>query len=168
MVFWFTGLPCSGKTTLALSLVETLRAKNLKVEHLDGDVIRKFYPRLGFTKEARNIHIRQMTMLASILERNGIIVVASFISPYKETRAFARENCQRFYEVYLNTSLEACEKRDVKGMYEKARKGEIASFTGVDDVYEVPENPEITINTEGREIFDCIKEIITKSSLEFA
>ncbi len=165
MVLWFTGLPCSGKTTLALSLVEELRGKNLKVEHLDGDVVRKFYPSLGFTKEFRNLHIRQMTLLSTILERNNIIVVASFVSPYKESRNFAREQCEEFHEIHVSTPLEVCEKRDVKGMYKKAREGVIKSFTGVDDVYEVPENPEIIINTEGREVSDCINEIINKVPL---
>ena len=165
MVFWFTGLPCSGKTTLALSLVEELRSRDLKVEHLDGDVVRKFYPSLGFSKESRVLHIRQMTLISKVLESNNIIVVASFVSPYKESRDFAREHCKEFYEIYLNTSLEACETRDVKGMYKKAREGVIKSFTGVDDVYEVPENPDIMINTEDREISDCLGEIISKVPL---
>lgn len=165
MVFWFTGLPCSGKTTLALGLVDELRSKGFKVEHLDGDVVRKFYPSLGFTKESRILHIRQMTLLSTILERNDIIVVASFVSPYQESRDFARENCKEFCEIYLSTSLEVCEDRDVKGMYKKAREGVIKSFTGVDDVYEIPDNPDVVINTEGREISDCINEIVNKASL---
>ena len=136
------------KTTLALSLIEELRSRNLKVEHLDGDVVRKFYPSLGFTKEARILHIKQMTLMSTILERNNIVVVASFISPYQDSRDFARTHCKEFFEIYLNTPLNVCEDRDVKGMYKKARAGEIKSFTGIDDVYEIPKNPEITINTE--------------------
>ncbi len=168
MVFWFTGLPCSGKTTLALSLVEQFKMRNLKVEHLDGDVVRKFYPSLGFSKKDRNLHITLISMLSSMLERNGIIVVASFVSPYVASRDFARTHCQDFFEIYLSTSLEICEQRDVKGMYKKARAGEIKSFTGVDDVYEIPDDPELLINTNNRSVDDCINEILSNVSVSKA
>jgi len=168
MVFWFTGLPCSGKTTLALNLVEQFRIKNLKVEHLDGDVVRKFYPDLGFSKKDRNLHITLISMLSSMLERNGVVVVASFVSPYIASRDFAREHCKDFFEIYLSTSLEICEQRDVKGMYRKARAGEIKSFTGVDDVYEAPSNPELLIDTKNRSVEDCINEILSNASVKDA
>lgn len=159
-VFWLTGLPCSGKSTLANALTETLRITGLKVEQLDGDAVRKFYPKLGFSKEERNLHIMQMALLASVLEKNGITVVASFVSPYEESRKFVREHCENFIEIYVSTALHECEKRDVKGMYKKARSGEISSFTGVDDPYEVPVSPELAIDTLGRSVENCIEEIV--------
>ena len=160
MVIWFTGLPCSGKSTLADALSLKLRELGLKVEQLDGDVVRKFLPQLGFSKEERNQHIKQMALLAHLLEKNGITVVASFVSPYQESRDFVRNNCKNFIEVYVSTSLETCEKRDVKGMYKKARTGEIRSFTGVDDIYELPIDPELKIDTANREVEDCIDEVL--------
>lgn len=158
-VIWFTGLPCSGKSTLANALADYLRSSGVKVEQLDGDVVRKFYPKLGFSKEERNLHIMQMALFASVLEKNEITVVASFVSPYEESRRFVREHCRNFIEIHVSTSLEECEKRDVKGMYKKARAGEITSFTGVDDPYEVPEKPELRIDTYQRSVDDCMKEI---------
>jgi adenylylsulfate kinase len=159
-VLWFTGLSGSGKSTLAEYVYKELKSKGYKVEHLDGDNIRDIFPRTGFSKEERNRHIRRVGFLASKLESNGVFVIASFISPYQETRDFVRRLCKNFVEVYVSTPLEICEKRDVKGLYAKARRGEIKQFTGIDDPYENPENPEIEINTSNLSIEQAIRKIL--------
>jgi adenylylsulfate kinase len=146
-VLWFTGLPSSGKTTLANVVYEKISSNGYRGERSDGDKVRSIFPATGFSKEERNIHIQRVGLLASILEKNTIIVIASFVSPYQETRDFVRDLCRNFIEVYMATPLEECEKRDTKGLYKKARNGEIRYFTGIDDPYEVPNGPELTINT---------------------
>ena len=161
-VIWFTGLSGSGKSTLSEALYEKMKIKGLKVEHLDGDSIRDIFPKTGFSKEERNRHIRRVGFLASKLEKNGVTVIASFISPYKEARRFVRGLCENFIEVHVATPIEECEKRDVKGLYAKARRGEIKQFTGIDDPYEVPENPEISVDTTGLSIEEAMKKIIKK------
>lgn len=146
-VLWFTGLPSSGKTTLARALQARLSSSARSTEHLDGDQVRAHFPSLGFDRESRERHIRQMGFLASRLERHGVVVLASFVSPYRASREAARNLCGHFVEIHVATPLEVCEERDVKGLYRKARSGEIRQFTGVDDPYEVPENPELRIDT---------------------
>ncbi|MCE5185529.1 MAG: adenylyl-sulfate kinase [Planctomycetaceae bacterium] len=147
-VVWLTGLSGSGKSTLAGALCEKLEARGLAVERLDGDVLRGVFPNTGFTKEARDEHIKRVGFMASRLEHHGVIVVASFISPYREARQFVRGLCKRFVEVYVKTSVEECRRRDVKGLYKKAAAGHISGFTGVDDPYEEPLTPEVVIETE--------------------
>ncbi|HNW82240.1 MAG TPA: adenylyl-sulfate kinase [bacterium] len=161
-VIWFTGLSGSGKSTLADRLSEKLKESGLKCEQLDGDLVRNVFPETGFSRNERNAHIKRMGFLASILERNGIIVIASFISPYEESRTFVRNQCRNFVEVYISTPLKVCEKRDVKGLYKKARKGEIEFFTGVDDLYEVPVLPEITIDTASESVEKSLEQIFNK------
>lgn len=161
-VIWFTGLSGSGKSTLSEALYKALKKKGIKVEHLDGDVVRDIFPKTGFSKEDRNGHIRRIGFLASKLEQNGITVIASFISPYKEARDFVRGICSNFIEIYVATPLDVCEKRDVKGLYAKARAGEIKQFTGIDDPYEEPENPEIKIDTTNLSIDEAVN-IVFKS-----
>ncbi len=163
-VLWFTGLPASGKRTLAESVYNFLKDKSFNVERLDGEKVREIFPATGFSKEERNRHIKKIGLLASILERNKIIVVASFISPYKESRDFVRNFCKNFIEIYVNTPLSVCEQRDSKGMYRLARQGKISNFTGINDPYEAPRDPQITINSqevsseEGlRQILDYLK-----------
>lgn len=146
-VIWFTGLPCSGKSTLADETFEYLVKKGIKAERLDGDTVRSIFPATGFSKEERNSHIKRIGFLASMLEKNGVFVVASFVSPYEESRKFIKGLCGKFIEVYVSTPVEECEKRDVKGMYKKAREGEIKNFTGVSDPYEVPTDADIVIET---------------------
>jgi adenylylsulfate kinase len=146
-VVWFTGLSGSGKTTLSKELVERLRARGFKVEHLDGDSLREILPSTGFDRVSREEHVKKVGLLARYLEKNGVFVVASLISPYKDSRQFVRGICKNFVEVHVDTPIEACEKRDVKGLYRRARAGEIKNFTGIDDPYEPPVNPEIRINT---------------------
>ena len=159
-VIWFTGLSGAGKTTLAEKLAAYLKAKGEKCELLDGDTVRNIFPQTGFTKKERDEHVKRMGFLASMLERNGITVIASFISPYRESRDFVRKMCRNFVEVYVSTSLEVCEKRDVKGLYKKARRGEIKSFTGIDDPYEPPLHPEITINTAGETVEESLERLL--------
>ena len=156
-VIWITGLPAAGKTTIGEALAKALKEKGLRVEHLDGDRIRKLFPGTGYGKDDRNNHIQRVGYLAGTLERNGVCVVASFISPYREAREFVRSQCSQFIEVYLSTPIEECEKRDPKGLYKKARRGEIKGFTGIDDPYEVPENPEIEIDTSELSVEETIR-----------
>ena len=130
-VIWLTGLPGSGKSTIADHVAEQLRAAGRRVERLDGDQVRALFPGTGFDREAREEHLRRIGYLASRLEAHGTFVVASFVSPYRESRDFVRSLCRRFVEVWVNTPLEECERRDPKGLYQKARRGEISRFTGL-------------------------------------
>ncbi len=148
-VLWFTGLSGAGKTTIAKAVEKDLKGRGVNVAWLDGDVMREYFPCTGFSKEERNAHVLKAGFVAKMLSDHGVTVVASFISPYEETRAQVREMCARFVEIYVSTPLKECEKRDVKGLYAKVRMGEIKQFTGVDDPYEIPENPELEINTMG-------------------
>ena len=161
-VIWFTGLSGSGKSTLAEALFKRMKAQNIKVEELDGDIIRNIFPKTGFSKEERNRHVRRVGFLASKLEENGVTVIASFISPYRESRDFVRSQCRNFVEVHVATPLEVCEQRDVKGLYAKARAGEITQFTGIDDPYEEPLNPEIKIDTSKYSVEDSVDIILKK------
>lgn len=147
---WFTGLPCSGKSTLARLTFEKLGGLGLPVEFLDGDDFRKhFSAGVGFSKEERSSHLRRVSTLCRLLNKHGVIVVASFISPYRENREYARGLIgDRFVEVFTDSSVEVCMKRDVKGMYKKAMAGEIKQFTGVSDPYERPEHPELLLKTD--------------------
>jgi adenylylsulfate kinase len=163
MVFWLTGLPASGKTTLANLLAGYLREKGFKVERLDGDILRTTFPNTGFTKEERIIHVRRAGELAAKFEKDGNVVVVSLISPYREARSYVRSICSQFFEVYVKASLETCEKRDPKGLYKKAREGKINNFTGIDDPYEKPDQPEYVIETDRQKIeqsFDLLKEYV--------
>ena len=146
-VIWFTGLSGSGKSTVADKVAERLRSRGLPVERLDGDTVRQLFPATGFTREERESHIRRVGYLASRLESNGVFVVASFISPYAEGRGFVRGLCRSFVEVHVNTPIEECERRDTKGLYARARRGELQHFTGVNDPYEPPASPAVTIDT---------------------
>jgi adenylylsulfate kinase len=147
---WFTGLSGAGKTTVS-HLVETeLRDRGSRVEVLDGDVVRENLSKgLGFSKEDRDTNIRRIAFVADLLSRNGVPVITAAISPYRELRDEARQLMgDRFIEVFVKASVEVCAERDVKGLYEKAFKGEIKEFTGVSDPYEPPLNPELTLDTE--------------------
>jgi adenylylsulfate kinase len=147
---WFTGLSGSGKSTITGLLVEELTKRGSKVEVLDGDVVRENLSKgLGFSKEDRDTNIRRIAFVADLLSRNDVPVVTAAISPYREIRAEARELMDgRFIEAYVKASVEVCEQRDTKGLYAKARSGEIKEFTGVSDPYEPPENPELVLDTE--------------------
>jgi adenylyl-sulfate kinase len=160
---WFTGLPCSGKSAVADKVGEILRGKGMRVERLDGDIVRQDLTRdLGFSREDRNENIRRVTFVAKLLTRNGVAVLTSFISPYREVRARSRQEIGDFIEVYAKCSLEECMRRDVKGMYEKAMKGEIKEFTGVSDPYEEPENPEILLQTDKETLEESVGTVLNR------
>lgn len=159
-VLWLTGLSGSGKSTLAEQLYEHLERRGKKVERLDGDVLRGVFPNTGFSKESRDEHIRRVGFMASRLEHHGVIVIASFISPYRVAREFVRSLCGNFIEVYVRTSLAECQRRDVKGLYKKAMAGQIKEFTGIDDPYEEPLRPEITVDTEHQTVDESVNQIM--------
>jgi adenylylsulfate kinase len=167
MVIWFSGLSGSGKTTLGEALLIKLKKRGLKVEILDGDNIRQLFPSTGYEKNERIEHIKRVGHLASRLEKAGVVVIGSLISPYEEARHFVRSNCTNFIEIYLSTPLEVCEKRDPKGLYAKARKGEIKNFTGISDPYEIPKKPEIEINTDKLSIDQALVIIEKYLNLKF-
>jgi len=158
---WFTGLPCSGKTVLADAVAEELRGKGMKVERLDGDIVRKSLTRdLGFSEEDRNMNIERVTFVAKLLTRNGVAVLASFVSPYNKIRAYSRQEIGDYLLVYVKCTLEECETRDVKGMYTKARAGEIKDFTGIDHPFEEPDIFDIIVETDKQTIGESKKIII--------
>jgi len=160
---WFTGLPCSGKTAVANKVAEALRERGLRVERLDGDIVRQSLTRdLGFSKEDRNENIRRVTFVAKLLTRNGVAVLTSFISPYREIREHARQEIGSFVEVYVKCPVEVCIERDTKGMYEKAIKGEIKEFTGVSDPYEEPLNPEILLESDKETLEESTNKVIQR------
>ncbi|MFQ3648265.1 MAG: adenylyl-sulfate kinase, partial [Anaerolinea sp.] len=147
-VVWMTGLSGSGKTTLGVMLEDTLRARGLRVERLDGDTVRQGLSRdLGFSKADRDRNIERVGFVAKLLARNGVAVICCFISPYRAARDQVRAEVAHFVEVYCDAPVEACAARDVKGLYARAFAGEIPDFTGVNDPYEPPFAPEVTLHT---------------------
>ncbi len=159
-VIWLTGLSGSGKSTIAARLAAALEARRLPVEALDGDRLREMFPGTGFSRSEREAHIRRTAFLASLLARHGVIVVAALISPYRESRDFARSLCTRFFEVHVATPLEECERRDPKGLYARARRGELRAFTGLDDPYEPPLHPECSVDTRQISAEDAAAQIL--------
>ena len=159
-VLWFTGLSGSGKSTISERLYGTLLQQNYEVEHLDGDAVREVFPKTGFSREERIAHLKRVGFLASRLQTHGVFVIGSFIAPYQEARDYVRNLCDDFVEVYISTPLEECERRDVKGLYAKARRGEIKQFTGIDDPYEEPKNAELTIDTTNIGVEEAVKEVL--------
>ncbi|MBM3319237.1 MAG: adenylyl-sulfate kinase [Candidatus Eisenbacteria bacterium] len=158
---WFTGLSGSGKTTLARVVEEILRERGMKVEVLDGDVVRTNLSKgLGFSKEDRDTNIKRIGFVCHLLSRNGVVAIASAISPYRDVRDSNRRLIGRFVEVYVKCPLDVLVKRDVKGMYAKALAGEIKGFTGVDDPYEEPLNPEVLVETDKESEEACVQKII--------
>jgi adenylylsulfate kinase len=168
-VLWFTGLSGAGKSTIARALFQELERRDVAAEYLDGDVIRDLLPGSGFTREERDAHVKRVGFLASRLEHHGVCVVCALISPYRATRDAVRRLSRRFVEIYVATPLEECEGRDVKGLYARARRGEIRNFTGLDDPYEPPVSPEITIDTRSTPVDESVRQILTFLELgEFA
>jgi len=162
-VVWLTGLPGSGKTTIAQRLLRELKARNLKVELFDGDEVRRNLSKgLGFSKEDRDTHNKRIIYVCKLLTRNGVNTIVSLISPYRSTRAYARENLPKFVEVYLKCSIEECIKRDPKGLYKKALAGEITNMTGIQDPYEEPLNPEVLLDTEHDSSKNNVAKVIKK------
>lgn len=147
-VMWFTGLSGAGKTTTARHLAEQLKSMGCRVEMLDGDELRETICKgLGFSKEDRMENIRRIVYVSKLLARNGVFVLVSAITPYLEMREHARAEIERYVEIFVDCPLSECERRDVKGLYAKARRQEIQRFTGISDPYETPVHPEITIDT---------------------
>ncbi|MBL7715271.1 MAG: adenylyl-sulfate kinase [Bdellovibrionales bacterium] len=161
-VIWFTGLSGAGKTTIAQILLSRLRDAGLSTELLDGDVVRSIFKDSGFSRAERLRHLAGMGFVASELEKSGTFVIASFITPYEEARQLLRTSCKQFIEVYLSTPLAVCESRDPKGLYVKARAGEIQQFTGVSDVFEAPVNPEITIDTSSKSVDETVDLLVAE------
>jgi adenylylsulfate kinase len=166
-VVWLTGLARSGKTEIGEILSQKLKNFGLKVQHLDGHNIRTIFTETGFSKNEVNEHIKRVGYLGSILEKQGIFVIASFLSPYEESRKFVRELSNNFVEVFVSTPLEICKERDKSGLYGKAIEGKIQNLPGINSPYEQPKNPEIIIDTNSvsyekaaQEIFNYLHKFI--------
>ncbi len=160
---WFTGLPCSGKSAIADKVADILRGRGLRAERLDGDVVRQDLTRdLGFSKADRDENIRRVTFVAKLLSRNGVAVLTSFISPYREMRDRARAQIGAFVEVYTKCSLEECIRRDTRGMYKKAMAGEIKEFTGISDPYEEPLKAELILETDKETMDESVGRVLAK------
>ena len=145
---WFTGLSGAGKSTLSERVFEKLKKAGAKVELLDGDEVRTHLSKgLGFSKEDRDINVHRLGFVSQLLSRNGVIAIVAAISPYRETRDQVRAKVENFVEIYVHCPLEVLAARDVKGLYKRALAGEIANFTGVNDPYEAPLNPEINVDS---------------------
>jgi adenylylsulfate kinase len=160
---WFTGLSGAGKTTITTALIEKLKTNDYPVEILDGDIVRENLTKgLGFSKEDRDTNIRRIGFVANLLTRHGVIVLVSAISPYRAIREEVKQNIGDFVEVFVNAPLAVCEDRDVKGLYKRARSGEIKSFTGIDDPYEPPLNPEVECRTDLETLDESVNKVWQK------
>ena len=158
---WFTGLPCSGKTTMSEIIAKELRDRDLNVETLDGDELRRNLSKdLGFSKEDRETHIKRVGFIAKLLSRNGVATLAAFVSPYREVRKYLRIEIGNFIEIFVKCPVEVCIERDVKGMYKKALAGEIQNFTGISDPYEEPLNPEVVVETDKEMPIESAQKVI--------
>jgi len=166
LVVWLTGLPGSGKTTIATKVAAKLRQMGYRVEVLDGDWVRKtINPDAGFTREERRRHLLRVAWITRLLARNGVIVLCSFVSPYREVRSEVRRIVEEevpFIEVYVNAPLEECIRRDPKGLYKKALRGEIKHFTGITDPYEPPENPDLVLDTVNDTVETNVEKLLAK------
>lgn len=160
---WFTGFSGAGKSTIAEALTKKLQSEGYQLEVLDGDEIRENLTKdLGFSKEDRDTNIRRIGFVAKLLARNGVIVLVPVISPYRAIREEMRANIDSFLEVFVNAPISVCEERDVKGLYKKVREGHIKQFTGIDDPYEPPANPEIECRTDLEELSESVDKIYNK------
>jgi adenylyl-sulfate kinase len=163
VTIWLTGMSGAGKTALAIPLEKELHRRGLKVERLDGDIVRQSLTRdLGFSKEDRDKNIERVTFVAKLLTRNGVAVICSFISPYRAVRAKVREEVGNFFQVYCYAPLETLIERDVKGLYKKAIAGEIENFTGISDPYEPPEDPDVRIDSGAETLEESLSKILAK------
>ena len=145
---WFTGLPLSGKTTIADLVYEKLRSLQVPIERIDSSDVRKLIPDIGYSREDRNRHMQRIGHLIQRLQNNSVSTVASFVSPYRESRKAIRQMVKNNIVVYVKADLETCKKRDYKGVYEKAERGELKNFTGISDIYEEPQHADIVIDTD--------------------
>jgi len=163
VTIWFTGLSGAGKSTITQALEAKLRERQCKLEVLDGDIVRTNLTKgLGFSKEDRDENIRRIGFVSHLLTRNGVIVLVSAISPYRAIRDEVRQRIGDFMEVYVSAPLEVCENRDVKGLYKRARAGEIKQFTGIDDPYEPPLNPEVNCETHKESLEESVNKVLAK------
>ena len=164
LTIWLTGLSCSGKTTLSKLIEAELRGRGLeKIEILDGDVVRIHLSQgLGYSKEDRDTNIKRIGYVCKLLTRNGVITISAAISPYREVRDFNRGEIGDFIEVYCKCPLEVCIERDAKGLYKKALAGEIKNYTGIDDPYEEPLNPEVVLETDKETPEESVRKVIQK------
>ena len=159
-VVWFTGLSGSGKSSIAEWVAGELRGLGLPVESLDGDVMRRVFPDTGFSRAERDAHVKRVGYLASRLEFHGVTVIAAFVSPDRDSRDFVRHLCRNFVEVHVATPLDECERRDVKGLYAKARRGDIQEFAGINGLYEPPISPELIVDTSTVSIEDAGRRVL--------
>ena len=157
---WFTGLPLSGKTTIADKVYKELEKLDIPIERIDSKDMRELIPNIGFSREDRNRHMHRIGNLIHTLQKNSISTVASFVSPYKESRKAIRELVKNNIVVYVKADVETCKKRDYKGAYEKALRGEYKNFSGVNDVYEEPKRAEIVIDTDKTSIDEAVNTIV--------
>lgn len=161
LVVWFTGLSSAGKSTIASAVRNELAATGERVQLLDGDEIRTNLCRgLGFSREDRDENVRRIGYVAALLARHGVTVLVAAIAPYRTVREEVRRLCGHYIEVYVNASLSVCESRDVKGLYRKARSGEVANFTGISDPYEVPLNPDVECRTGVEDLDTCVRKVL--------
>ncbi len=157
---WFTGLSGAGKSTLSEAIQQRLKGHGRNVEILDGDVVRTHLSKgLGFSREDRDTNIKRIAFVCGLLTRNGVACISAAISPYRETRAWARQEIGNFVEIYVKCPIEVCRQRDVKGLYKLVDEGKIKNFTGVDDPYEEPENPELVIETDKETVEESVNRI---------
>lgn len=160
---WFTGLSGAGKSTLAEVIEQRLKERGRNVEVLDGDEVRTHLSKgLGFSKEDRDTNIKRIAFVSKLLTRNGVASISAAIAPYHEARAWAREEIGNFVEVYVKCPLEVCRQRDVKGLYKLVDEGKIKNFTGVDDPYEEPEDPEVVVETDKESVEESVQKIFAK------
>ena len=160
-VLWFTGLSGAGKTTIALALLPKLLERGIRVERLDGDVVRQSLTKdLGFTKEDRDLNIQRVTFVAKILSRNNVGVLATFMSPYGETRDYVRDEVTNYIEVFVDAPIEVCEERDVKGLYAKYRAGEVKNLNGLDLPYDEPVDPDIHVRTHEETVDESAEKVL--------
>jgi adenylylsulfate kinase len=161
VTLWFTGLSGAGKSTISEAVEAQLREQKYKLERLDGDIVRTNLTKgLGFSKEDRDENIRRIGFVSHLLTRNGVIVLVSAISPYRAIRDEVRARIGDFVEIYVNAPLAVCEERDVKGLYRRARAGEIPNFTGIDDPYEAPASPEIECRTDLETLEESVQKVM--------
>jgi adenylylsulfate kinase len=160
-ILWLTGLSGAGKTTIACAVAKELQKRDYSTELLDGDVVRTHLSQgLGFSKQDRDINVRRIGFVANLLSRNGIIAIASAISPYRQVREELKQTTTNFIEIYVDEPLAVCEARDVKGLYAKAKAGEIQHFTGISDPYEAPINPAIICQTDKFTLEECVNQVL--------
>ena len=160
-VVWLTGLPCSGKSTLARELALRMDRASRPCEILDGDIVREHLSRgLGFSRGDRDTNVRRIGFVAGLLARHGVAVVVAVVSPYRETRQEVRRAIEPFVEIFVDCPLSVCESRDLKGMYARSRRGELPGFTGVDDPYEPPLDPDLVVSTGSESVDESIERIL--------